>query len=216
MARYDGRGGYRGSAYDSDFGRWGDEWGSRPGAGFRGRGAGLYRPWGTPPEPRGRGGYDRAGYGDAYPRYAGDYLRRPLRYRGYDEPYAGDYRGGRFIPEQAYRMHPELDRPRRATSDRWPDRGHDIDDYDEMDDAEVRQTVRQNLYGDDWLDPETIDVEVEQGVVTLRGEVADYMEARYAWDDAWESPGVRGVVNLLSVRSDPRDGAHGEVLPQTE
>ena len=50
-------------------------------------------------------------------------------------------------------------------------------------------------------------------MVTLTGEVDDFMQARYAWDDAWESAGVRGVVNNLTVRTDvPRDEMD---LPQT-
>jgi hypothetical protein len=56
---------------------------------------------------------------------------------------------------------------------------------------------------------------VEEGVVTLTGEVADFMEARYAWDDAWESPGVRGVVNNITVRTDLPHPQHGDVVPQS-
>jgi hypothetical protein len=42
------------------------------------------------------------------------------------------------------------------------------------------------------------------------------MEARYAWDDAWETEGVRGVVNSLTVRTDvPNAQPHGDVVPQS-
>jgi len=51
--------------------------------------------------------------------------------------------------------------------------------------------------------------------VTLTGDVGDFMEARYAWDDAWESPGVRGVINNLTVRTDLPHPAHQDVVPQS-
>jgi osmotically-inducible protein OsmY len=53
-------------------------------------------------------------------------------------------------------------------------------------------------------------------VVTLTGEVDDFLKARYAWDDAWEAEGVRGVVNNLTVRADlPQAPTHGDVVPQS-
>lgn len=108
-------------------------------------------------------------------------------------------------------------RPGHTPSDRWPEVGHDVDQRPrrelELDDNEIREAVLENLFQDSWVDPQWIDVEVEDGVVTLSGEVSDFMEARYAWDDAWESAGVRGVVNHLTVRADqPQEGMD---LPQT-
>jgi osmotically-inducible protein OsmY len=73
-------------------------------------------------------------------------------------------------------------------------------------DEEVLQSVRQALVEDRWLDSSSIIVQVRDGVVLLRGEVNDYLEARYAWDDAWESAGVRGVVDRLEVRSTEQAG----------
>ena len=76
--------------------------------------------------------------------------------------------------------------------------------------------MRRRLYEDVWVDIDRVDVEVEDGIVTLRGEVDDFMEARYAWDDAWETEGVRGVLNHLTVRVDePVAEPHGDVLPQS-
>ena len=66
-------------------------------------------------------------------------------------------------------------------------------------DDEIREAVREYLFKDSFVDPNAVEVEVEDGVVTLRGEVADFMQARYVWDDAWETPGVRGVINHLTV-----------------
>lgn len=101
--------------------------------------------------------------------------------------------------------------------DRWPDIGHDVDRRPawerQMSDDEIREAVLENLFQDTWVDPERINVEVDRGVVTLSGEVHDFMEARYAWDDAWEAPGVRGVINNLTVRTDrPQEAME---LPQT-
>jgi osmotically-inducible protein OsmY len=82
-----------------------------------------------------------------------------------------------------------------------------------MGDEEIREGVLENLFQDTWINPERIDIEVDRGVVTLAGEVRDFMEARYAWDDVWESAGVRGVINNLTVRADlPQDEMD---LPQT-
>jgi hypothetical protein len=87
------------------------------------------------------------------------------------------------------------------------------DEEDEPGDEEVRQAVYRRMAQDPWVDPSRVQVRVEDGVVTLTGEVDDFMEARYVWDDAWESPGVRGVINHLAVRTDlPRDEP-GEPLP---
>ena len=180
--------------------------------GFRGRAYAAYPDLseyghGRGPEPRrpgfsggwqgergfDRGGFDREGYDGGF----GD--RGPGR--------------GTFVPDEAYRRHPELDRPQRHLGDRWPSGGHDLSE--DLSDDEIRRAVRQNLYNDNWIDPERIEVEVSEQVVMLRGDVDDYLEARYAWDDAWEAAGVRGVVNQLTVRTDQPAEEHGDVVPQT-
>lgn len=173
--------------------------------------------WGggrRPRRPSARYGYEMdygrwgESWGGAHPGYGG-YPASPraaIHYGGYDAPH-----GGRpFMPEEAYRRHPDFDRPSRHATGRWPDRDHGFAAGAPMDDRYVEQSVRESLYGDTWIDPDRIEVEVDGGVVTLRGEVDDYMEARYAWDDAWESPGVRGVLNQITVRTDrPADDGGG-------
>ncbi len=67
-------------------------------------------------------------------------------------------------------------------------------------DDEVREEVEEALFYDTWVDADAITVEVEEGVVTLRGELPDYEEIRYATDDAWDVDGVRGVRSDLTVR----------------
>ena len=206
-----GRGGYEGGGYGG-FG--GGRGGFAGGYGGRGYGADY--------------GFDRDVYGDAHHAYSGrpgpgggEYFGgggygpgRPSQSRGgYDEGYGG-YARGLFIPDEAYRRHPELQEPARRR--RWEAYVHPIGD--EPDDEDIADAVWSNLQNDPWLDVGRIEIEVEDGVVTLTGEVDDFLEARYAWDDAWESEGVRGVVNQLTVRADVPKAAgeiHGDAVPQT-
>jgi hypothetical protein len=130
---------------------------------------------------------------------------------GYDRGYAR----APFIPESEYREHPEFDRPRRVASGRWSERGYTAI-YGDIDDDEIRSTVEQNLHQDGWVTADSIQVSVEDQVVTLTGDVGDYLEARYAWDDAWETMGVRGVINNLTVRLDRSTNRNQEVFAQAE
>lgn len=66
-------------------------------------------------------------------------------------------------------------------------------------DDEVKQEVEEALFYDTWVDAEAITVDVSDGVVTLRGELPDYDEVRYATDDAWDVDGVQGVRSELRV-----------------
>lgn len=184
----------------------------------------------------GGGGYDRGVYGDAYeaysPGYGGQFAppRGPSQgWGGYGRQYRQEMQGGYaqayreggqgyargpFLPEQAYRRHPELDRAPGPHGARW---GYELDDTGmDLGDDEILDAVRRRLYEDVWLDVERLEVQVEDGVVTLRGEVDDFLEVRYAWDDAWETPGVRGVVTQLTVRVDQGEtNPHHDLLPQT-
>ena len=173
----------------------------------------------------GPGGYDRGVYGDAYEAYSPGYgggmnprgMPQPRGWAGYGQQYQEEWQGGYargpFLPEQAYRRHPELEQAPSPRGERW---GYEMDDTGwDLDDDEILEAVRRRLYDDVWLDVDRIDVEVEDGVVTLTGEVDDFLEARYAWDDAWETMGVRGVVNHIRVRVDESAPAHGDLLPQS-
>ena len=172
----------------------------------------------------GPGGYDRGVYGEAYEAYAprgyegGRGAPRGRGWGGYggdlEEEWQGGYARAPFLPEQVYRRHPELEREPGPRGGRW---GYELDDTGaDLEDDVVHDAVCRRLYEDIWLDVDRLEVEVEDGVVTLRGEVDDYLEARYAWDDAWETPGVRGVVTRLTVRADrPQTQPHGDLMPQT-
>lgn len=210
-----GEAGSRGGGYDrGEYGAAYDRFGGFPGGpqrgmyyGGRGYDAG-YRRGGTGYnlEPEGFGGRDLVpdrGMRGGYPGTGG--YDRGMR-GGYAGGYGGDFAREPFMPEAAYQRHPEFNRPSMRGGG-WPGgQGSTVD----MDDDEIRQSVRANLYQDAYLDVDRINVEVEDGVVTLTGEVDDFMEARYAWDDAWEVDGVHGVVNQLTVRVDqPAPGSQG-------
>ena len=68
-------------------------------------------------------------------------------------------------------------------------------------DDELKHDVEEALFYDTWVDAEAITVEVRDGVVSLRGELPDHDEVRYATDDAWDVEGVRGVRCELRVNS---------------
>jgi hypothetical protein len=231
-----GTGGYPGAGpYQGGYGRdyQSQRGGYTYGGGQRRQGGG-YGPgnrggamYGGSLERWGGGGYqayDRGIYGEDYPgpanwsgsRGGTGYIGgggRASQGRGYDRGWGGggEFARAPFMPEEAYRRHPEYDQPQH--SQLWDAYG--VDDEEDLSDDDVREWVRRRMASDAWLDPDRIEVEVEDGVVTLTGEVDDFLEARYAWDDAWESPGVRGVVNNLTVRTDLVAETHGDVVPQS-
>lgn len=67
-------------------------------------------------------------------------------------------------------------------------------------DDELKAEVLDALFYDTWVDAEAIDVQVRDGVVTLRGELPSYDEIRFATDDTWDVDGVVGVRSELRVR----------------
>ena len=82
-------------------------------------------------------------------------------------------------------------------------------------DDELRSEVEEALFYDTWVDAEAIEVQVRDGIVTLRSELPDYGEVRYATDDAWDVDGVRGVRSELTVRSAQRDNQKRYGLDRT-
>ena len=202
-------GGYgRGSSgYGNDF-RWmrhnrydrGEYGSSYPGFGGFPGGAeqGMYY-GGRQPGRGASGGYETS-YGQAgAPRYDRQYGRGGWD-RGGAASYDTEYAREPFMPEAAYQRHPEYGRPQQGGGGRWPSHGHQVGG--DWSDEDVEQAVRASMYQDTHVDADRIEVRVNNGVVTLQGEVDDYLEARYAWDDAWDVEGVRGVINQLTVRTD--------------
>ncbi len=207
----------QGRRYGAGFGL-GARWGGPGYASDYGAPMGGYGNWRMGGGMMGRG-YDRDVYGQRYPGYGG-YGAGPERGtmgydRGYRRGYDRNFAQGTFIPEIAYREHPELNRPQQGIRRPWSGRGHTAE-RGEVDDDEIRSTVEQSLQQDGWVDAGSIQVQVDDQVVTLTGEVGDYLEARYAWDDAWDTNGVRGVINNLTVRLDDAATRHGDPFPQAE
>jgi hypothetical protein len=77
-------------------------------------------------------------------------------------------------------------------------------DRKRRDDDEIRQEVEEALFYDTWVDADAISVEVEEGIVTLKGKLPNYEEIRFATEDAWDVDGVRGVRTELRVEGRPR------------
>lgn len=73
-------------------------------------------------------------------------------------------------------------------------------------DQRIRAEVMQRLAEDWYVDASGIEVAVEDGVVTLTGEVENRPEKRLAEDCADDVAGVRDVVNTLRIR-EPRERA---------
>ncbi|MBV9772807.1 MAG: BON domain-containing protein [Gemmatimonadetes bacterium] len=205
---YGGR--YERQQYERQYGQGGPDLRYQPGRGSQGGGGMQGRP--NAGTARDSNRYD-SGYMGGYSR---GYDRRPMgRQVERVVRYGGDFAREPFMPEAAYLRHPEYETPATYHQQRWEQPGrYEISGQEQMGDEEIQQEVRQRLYQDTWLQGDDIEVEVSDGVVTLRGEVGDFLEARYAWDDAWESEGVRGVINNLTVRTNQPGEHHGDMFPQ--
>ncbi|HBG82066.1 TPA: transporter [candidate division CPR2 bacterium] len=70
---------------------------------------------------------------------------------------------------------------------------------DILDDEEVDTLVRDILFWDSWVDSGKVDIIVKEGIVTLKGTVQNQLEKRAAGDDAWDTPGVRDVMNEIEI-----------------
>lgn len=71
-------------------------------------------------------------------------------------------------------------------------------------DEELAADIRNRLTWDSWVNAEQVNIRVEGAVVTLEGDADSIVEKRAAGDDAWDTPGVRDVVNNLKVRQPVR------------
>jgi osmotically-inducible protein OsmY len=66
-------------------------------------------------------------------------------------------------------------------------------------DHEIKDAVLSKLLSDTAIYIKGLNVDAVNGTVYLRGTVNGYTQKMEAGDDAWSVPGVRGVVNELSV-----------------
>lgn len=70
----------------------------------------------------------------------------------------------------------------------------------EPSDGDLKSAVIERLQTHMHTKKEDIEVDVENGVVTLEGEVSSRLAKRSAGDDAWDTPGVVDVRNQLRPR----------------
>jgi hypothetical protein len=69
-------------------------------------------------------------------------------------------------------------------------------------DERILEDVNEALYRDHIVDASDVEVEVQEGEVTLRGTVTEREAKRAAEDCAWSVSGVRNVTTLLRVDRD--------------
>ena len=69
-----------------------------------------------------------------------------------------------------------------------------------MNDKELRQLVVDELEYEPSIDAADIGVAAENGVVTLSGHVADYVQKMAAERAAWRVKGVKGIAQKIEVR----------------
>jgi osmotically-inducible protein OsmY len=77
-------------------------------------------------------------------------------------------------------------------------------------DEDIWRDIQIGMDWDEYVNPDHVRVQVQDGVVTLEGAVASPLEKRSAGDDAWDTPGVRDVRNRLSISGEPEPVATGE------
>lgn len=134
--------------------------------------------WGGPGEAWETAGPDPSGWG----RFAGSDPTRRWEAGGADA--GSDWAPRPVYGPERYGLGPYHERLRRR---RRPD-------------DEVERDVKDALFYDTWVDADAISVQVEDGIVTLRGTLPSYEEIRYANDDVWDVEGVLGVHSELDVR----------------
>lgn len=66
-------------------------------------------------------------------------------------------------------------------------------------DEQIKQKIEEELFWDSRIDDSKINVEVEDGIVKLKGEVSSCSQMFSAENSVWHIPGVGGVNNELNV-----------------
>jgi osmotically-inducible protein OsmY len=102
-----------------------------------------------------------------------------------------------------------------VVSDPYVDQDWDLYDYDWYEypnllstvkpDWEILEDIEDELWWSPFVDSDDIDIEVENGVATLSGEVEDLAERRFALDNALEG-GAIAVIDHLNVTYGPQEG----------
>lgn len=71
-------------------------------------------------------------------------------------------------------------------------------------DARILEDVNERLAGHGWVDASRMEVQVQDGLVTLQGTVLERRMKRLAEDLAYSVPGVQEVENRLRLAGPPR------------
>lgn len=99
---------------------------------------------------------------------------------------------------------------------------YDLYDYNNnyvLDDDEIKDIVMDNIAADagiTWSDQNKINIQVNDGVVTLSGEVRNPRTKPLAYTDAYWSTGVVDVVNNINVRERKRQNQSNAADDTTE
>lgn len=209
-ARWEG-GDFYGRAYE----------GRRPGRGGReGGGERLTRPGRGYERERGESwGQGASGGADAWEQ-TGNYSGG----QGFDARttwgYGSNY-GTTALGSENYYGSPDYEsgRARGADTERWgmtgPYTGRGPQNYRRSDDR-IREDVCERLTENDWLDASEVEVEVENGEVTLRGTVDDRRSKRLADDLAESVSGVNEVHNELRVSRSGRPETTGRATAEQQ
>lgn len=72
-----------------------------------------------------------------------------------------------------------------------------------FDDAGITTSINTKFLKDDLVNPIAINVDTDNGVVTLKGTVDNPTVARRAYDLAYSVEGVTLVITNLTIRSEP-------------
>lgn len=196
-------GGYGGSNYGRSYG---NNYGT-------GRGRGSYGDY-SGSSSYGQGDYNRGSYGSSYGE---NYLGRNYGDRSYGSGYGGnretDYRGRQKERGWWDRTSDEIsswfgdeEAERRRRMDRMY-KGRGPKNYQRSDDR-IKEDINDRLSDDWFVDASDIDVSVQNGEVTLTGNVDERTSKRRAEDIAESVSGVKHVENRLRVTSWSSTGSY--------
>lgn len=164
-----------------------------------------------------RGAY-RAGYtGERLRRrheFPGEYQESPGRKYDHDFGYGNRYRReymrgerdttpqygpGDEMPRREGRFNWRSEGPSGQRYPRGPHTGHGPAGYQRSEER-IFEDVCDRLTAHGWVDASDVEVDVGNGVVTLRGQVSSRREKRLAEDSAASVRGVQDVQNRLTIR----------------
>lgn len=202
---YGGQGGYYGRGEPS-YGGYGFQ-GQEPG-GYGAQGQGFYGAgYGNQRQGFDRGGYGYGGYDRGNTGYGG--------YGGYTEyGYGGGGGAGEWRGGSAMGYEPGTSRYQgRQSQGGWGQQnfaGRGPRNYQRSDDR-IEEDVNEALTRHPGLDASDVEVRVQNGEVTLTGNVDSRQDKRMAEDAAESCSGVRDVHNQLRVSSSSSRGTEREV-----